>query len=79
MTQANAKMTTLNFFLNGLRGEVAHMNSLSMEWFGSWQINMNDIGILPIEKEQSIIWSAPPVSKNTDNPKSKISEQLTLF
>jgi type I restriction-modification system DNA methylase subunit len=27
-----AKISTLNFFLNGLRGEVACMNSLSMEW-----------------------------------------------
>ena len=34
-----AKMTTLNFFLNGLRGEVAWMNTLSMDWYGGWQIN----------------------------------------
>ena len=74
-----AKMTTLNFFLNGLKGEVTHMNSLSMEWFTGWQINMNDIGIMPIEKEQSIIWSAPPTHKNKNKTKSKTSDQLSLF
>lgn len=31
-----AKMTTLNFFLNGLRGEVAWMNTLSLEWYSAW-------------------------------------------
>jgi len=70
-----AKMATINFFLNGLRGEVAWMNSLSMEWFGGWHINMNGIGILPIKKEQSLIWSAPP---DHSSPKNKAS-QLTLF
>ena len=55
-----AKMATLNFFINGLRGEVAWMNTLSMEWYGGWQINNDGLGILPIEKEQSVIWSKPP-------------------
>ncbi|WP_053222401.1 N-6 DNA methylase [Roseivirga seohaensis] len=58
-----AKMATLNFFLNGLKGEVAWMNSLSMEWFGGWQINQSGLGILPIEKEQSRIWSEAPMQK----------------
>ncbi len=57
--QTCAKMATLNFFLNGLQGEVAWMNSLSMEWFGGWHINKNGLGIIPIEKEQSLIWSSP--------------------
>ena len=71
-----AKMTTLNFFHNGLRGEVACMNTLSYEWFASWRINMHGIGILPIEKEQSEIWTKP---KPTEPKPKKKKEQLDLF
>lgn len=80
-----AKMSTLNFFLNGLRGEVAWMNSLSMEFFGAWHINTEGLGIIPIEKEQSIVWSSPPPIKETKSEnQSKSSDnnlpnQLTLF
>lgn len=55
------------------------MNSLSMEWYGGWLINTNGIGIIPIEKDQSQIWTAPPeIIKKTmifeiEKP------QLTLF
>lgn len=72
-----AKMTTLNFFINGLRGEVAWMNTLSMEWYGGWEINNNGLGILPIEKEQSVIWSKPP--EVDPNHQSGQSQQLSLF
>lgn len=72
-----AKMTTANFFINGLRGEVAWMNTLSMEWYGGWQINQDGLGILPIDKEQSAIWSKPP--KVEKNQISGQSQQLTLF
>lgn len=80
-----AKMSVLNFFLNGLRGEVAWMNSLSMEFFGGWHINTESLGIVPIEKEQSIVWSAPPPINKTSaikDPKSQDEippQQLTLF
>ncbi len=80
-----AKMATLNFFLNGLQGEIAWMNSLSMEWFGGWHINRHGLGILPIEKEQSEIWSeapkreAPKFDKRPQNKTNQPTEQLTLF
>lgn len=32
-----AKMCTLNFWLHGIRGEVAHMDSLSLKWYSAWQ------------------------------------------
>ena len=54
-----AKMTALNFMLNGLRGEVACMNALSMQWFCAWQINQPTLGIIPIEKEHSRIYNVP--------------------
>jgi len=76
-----AKMATLNAFVNGLRGEVAWMNSLSMEWYGGWQINMNGLGILPIDKEQSRIWSEAPKMKPVPDAVSQSgqSQQLALF
>lgn len=75
VSKSCAMMAAINFFLNGLRGEVAWMNTLSMEWFGSWQINSSSLGIVPIEKEQSFIWSKPP-EKNVDTTKVG---QLILF
>ncbi len=74
-----AKMSVLNFFLNGLRGEIAWMNTLSMEWFGGWHINMNGLGIVPIEKEQSLIWSKPSLVSKPENKPSNKENQLTLF
>jgi hypothetical protein len=84
-----AKMTTLNFFLNGLSSEVAWMNSLTMEFYGGWHVNTDGIGIVPIEKEQSVIWTKPPEKKEIllpserpDKPKGKPSAptaQLELF
>lgn len=71
-----AKMATLNFFMNGLRGEIAWMNSLSMEFYGGWQINMNGIGIVPIEAEQSQIWVKPPLRKDRNETPQ---QQLTFF
>lgn len=67
-----AKMSALNFMFNGLRGEVACMNTLSMEWIKGWQVNIPSLGIKPIEKEESMIWVAP-------KPKSEDGEQLALF
>lgn len=67
-----SKMSSLNFMFNGLRGEVACMNTLSMEWFRGWKINTPSLGIVPIEKEQSKIWSKPP--EKPQEPK-----QLTFF
>ncbi|MEM6721120.1 MAG: N-6 DNA methylase [Bacteroidota bacterium] len=70
-----AKMTTLNFFLNGLRGEVAWMNTLSLEWYSAWQVNCQGIGILPVSKESSILYHEKPKIKQERHNK----EQLTLF
>lgn len=33
------KMCALNFWLHGVRGEVAHMNSLSLEWYGAYHVH----------------------------------------
>lgn len=70
-------MATLNFFINGLNGEVAWMNCLSMEWYGGWSINQNGIGIVPITKEQSKIWSEAPKTVKIHDPSKP--DQLTLF
>ena len=67
-----AKMTALNMLFNGLVGEAACMNTISMEWYSGWTVNTPTVGILPIDKEQSRIWTAPP---EVTPP----SEQLVLF
>lgn len=67
-----AKMTSLNFMFNGLRGEVACMNTLSMEWTRGWRVNWPTLGIKPIDKEESKIWTAPP-------KKPEQGKQLGLF
>ena len=69
-----SKMTSLNFMFNGLRGEVACMNTLSMEWVKGWHINVPSLGIKPIEKEASQIWSEWPKEQSKSKP-----QQLTLF
>lgn len=77
-----AKMATLNFFLNGLKGEVSWMNSLSNEWYGGWHINMNGLGIVPIHKEYSAIWFNPPKQDNSSTSKeipNALGNQLSLF
>lgn len=35
------KMCALNFWLHGVRGEVAHMNSLSLQWYGAYHTHPN--------------------------------------
>lgn len=89
ISQTCTKMATLNFFLNGLKGEVAWMNTLSMEWLGGWHINTDGPGIIPIEKEQSQIWSeapkekpkpkTPEFDKQSKNKPTEPVTQLTLF
>lgn len=77
-----AKMATLNFFLNGLKGEVSWMNSLSNEWYGGWHINMDGLGIVPIGKENSAIWLNPPKQNNPSKniPSTPmLGSQLSLF
>ena len=51
-------MSVINFFLNGLSGEVVQMNSLSNEFYRGWYIlPKGTFGILPItEKENSFVW-----------------------
>ena len=74
--QTCSKMAALNFFLNGLKGEISWMNSLSMEWYSGWHINMDGLGIVPITKEQSYIWSEAPRKPSKE---ANHIQQLTLF
>lgn len=63
------------------------MNTLSMEWYGGWQINRwPRIGIVPIEKEQSRLWSEPKKVEVAANKLKDLKshakpggQQLTLF
>lgn len=79
-----AKMSAVNFFINGVKGEVAWMNTLSMEWYGGWHTNRwPRIGIVPIEKEQSSLWAEPVLVekplKSSDKKAPPGGHQLALF
>jgi len=74
-----ARMACVNFFLNGLKGEVSCMNSLSLEWYQAWHINLDGIGIKPIEKEQSLFWQKQSESTLKEHSENKQNSQLSLF
>ena len=89
-----AKMATVNFFLNGLRGEVSWMDSLSNAWYGGWHINTNGLGIVPLQsEEESVIIlkppaeppapanvpPPPPLPERNKNDKPPPATQLNLF
>lgn len=85
--KACAQMSALNFFLNGMKGEVAWMNTLTLEWYGGWQVNRwPRLGIVPIEQEQSQLWQSPQmIEASQQMPKASEpnplppGDQLTLF
>ena len=82
-----AKMAAVNFFLGGMKGEVAWMNTLTMEWYGGWHVNRwPRIGIVPIEKEQSAMWldpksvqHRPPPPQDQEDKTKGDDLQLTKF
>lgn len=54
-----ARMTVLNFFANGMTGEVAWMNALSMECWRGWHVHAGFFGVLPVPVEQCALASRP--------------------
>lgn len=74
LSQTCTKMAVVNFFINGLRGEVAWMNTITNEWYGGWNIHVNGFGILPITaKEDSKLYLHLPEKKKQE------PEQLLLL
>jgi len=62
------KMTAINLCLNGLQGEVAHMNSLSMEHWGGYTISFIPIFpripvITKLPANEGVIINTAPFSK----------------
>ncbi|MCC2546414.1 N-6 DNA methylase [Hymenobacter sp. BT175] len=57
--QRCARMTVLNFFANGITGEVAWMNTLSMECWRAWHVHSGFFGVLPVPVEQCIQAARP--------------------
>jgi len=69
------RMTAINLCLNGLRGEVAHMNSLSMEHWGGYSIDyIGSFTRIPIitklPANEGIIINNAPFNK-ADNEKQE--------
>lgn len=60
-----AKMCALNFWLHGIRGEVACMDSLTQQWYFAYQVHPRKtwpfITLLGEErKHESLLYTAPP-------------------
>lgn len=49
-----ARMAALNFYLNGMTGEVVQMNTLTLEAWRAWHINAGVRGIQPIPLERAL-------------------------
>ena len=78
------KMTAINLFLNGLRGEVICANALAPDDFNfGYRISFIPFGILKIkEKEHSLLWqmSQTAFSKtNQETTETEVNTQLRLF
>jgi len=81
-----AMMTAINLVLNGLKGEVAWMNTLSMEFYGGWHIYKYPVPhLIEISKEQcyqaGITFERKEPEKQVfvDVAPAIFGEQLTLF
>lgn len=71
-----AKMCVINLCLNGLRGEVAHMNSLSMEMFSVYEVFFDASRLFvptirKIENEASVFYSQREQMKEIHKEKMK--------
>jgi len=76
------KMTAINMCLNGLQGEVAWMNSLSMEHWGGYSIEyMSSFTRIPVitklPANQGVIINTAPFNKT--NSKSTTPEQNNII
>lgn len=89
-----AKMTVINYMLNSMTGEVAHMNTITLQYFTGWKVGkFYHYGkYLPyyqvITSEQSVLSQkstiSPPKTATTELPKVDADNfadtiQLTLF
>lgn len=78
------KMSAINLFLNGLKGEVICANSLVPDDFRfGYRISFLPLGIFKIEKkEDSVIWNMNQNALSEvkeEKPETKIESQLRLF
>ncbi len=69
-----ARMTALNFYLNGMRGEVVCMNALTLDAYRAWHINDGRRGIAPIPLEKAWQVPGPPVHAAPAPPRPKPAE-----
>jgi len=75
-----AKITAINFCLNGLQGEVAWMDSLSMTHWGGYSINYK-YGLVPVitklSANEGILCKAGPFDKKNE-PQFKQTKVITV-
>lgn len=79
------KMCALNFWLHGIRGEVACMNSITQKWYFALQVHptANWPSITWIDedrKAESLLYVAPPAARNTpDDLFSSVQEDAADY
>ncbi|GAA4318419.1 N-6 DNA methylase [Compostibacter hankyongensis] len=80
------KMALLNLLLNSLSGEIAHMNSISNEFYEGYKITTLLKGgyhypyfIRFQEKEKSEIWIHPATHKNEDEANQKGASKIHVI
>lgn len=77
-----AMMSVVNCFLNGLKAEIAWGDTIAMDIYKVWQVNMKGVGILPCKKEDSLAFNYPSweeikKAKEESNPKADEMEKKT--
>lgn len=72
-------MTTINMCLNGMMGYIVHGNTLSLETFGGFRIDLkNNIPcVFPMSKEDAKLVAEGPLTKSKEV--KKVARQLDLF
>lgn len=75
-------MCLLNLCLNGLRGEVAWMNSLSNEFYGAWAIEIHPLHLVPyireIKAEECYQLLKPRFEKDPETKPVPLPEMIPL-
>lgn len=76
-----AKLCTLNCFMNGLRGEVAWGDAITLETWKVWEVNMMGFGIREIPIEESFYFGQEKQAlesfrRRKEKEKEKLNEKI---
>lgn len=70
-----ARMAVLNLFLNRMSGQIAHMDTLRLQVFTVWQVNVGSVGIEEIPVDKSVFG----VRSMQEQLKTSLEMDLSVF